>query len=864
MKKAFTLFGLLLVFGIAFGKKINENTAKNAGQSFLTNSIGENQRLKKAIDLQLVYSAKSSMIDPKASTEPEALFYVFNTGNEGFVIVAGDDQVTPILGYSTTGTFDPENMPQNVAKWLQGYKSEIRYIIENDIQASVDIVDKWKNLNQGGNELGSASSTTSVNPLMKTQWNQSPYYNSDCPGGSVTGCVATAMAQIMKYWNYPAKGSGFHSYNHPNYGTLSATFSNSTYAWNSMTNTLSGPNPAIAKLMWDVGVSVDMDYSPSSSGAYVISAQSPVENCSEFALKTYFGYRNTLSGVQRVNYDQAQWITLLKTELNAGRPVLYAGFGTGGGHCFVTDGYDANSYFHFNWGWGGAYDGFFEINALNPAGLGTGGGSGGYNSGHQAVIGIQPPAGNQTYTMMLYNYVMPSLSTISYGQGFTVTTNIQNAGTATFTGDYCAAVFDSENNFVDYVQILENYSLAGGYVYNDNLVFSTTGLFGMLPGTYKVYVYARPAGGNWNYILDYGNYTNNSTITVVNSNKIELYSAMTVSPGKVLTQGEPASINLNVINNGSTTFKGWYNVSLFNLDGTAAQSINDITESNGLPSGYVYVSPFLNFSTDAITVSPGTYLLAVLHYPENGSWELTGSTNFQNPIMVTVKAPSIPVDPYEPNNSVGQSYNLAPSFTGNTSTSKTSGATCHLTSDTDYYKFDLPSGYNYTIKPRLHDSYSSTDGTVYTLDGLFSYSLDGIKWSGAYDDVMSGNFTLKGGGVLYIHVAPYFAGEMGTYSLEVNITRASSAGVENEVMDDLISVYPNPASDIVTVDLSRFQGRINRINLLNINGQQVDSEIIREMEQTKKWSVAELTDGIYFFQFISNEGVMTKKITVSK
>jgi hypothetical protein len=319
-----------------------------------------------------------------------------------------------------------------VAKWLEGYKSQIREIIDDRIPASDEITEEWQNLSTGYFANSSFKVVSGVNPLMQTLWNQAPYYNDLCPGGSVTGCVATAMAQIMKYWNYPATGSGFHSYNHETYGTLSANFGSTSYLWSSMPNSVNSVNTAVAELMYQVGVSVDMSYSPEVSGAYVITAQSPVTNCSEYALKTYFGYKNTLQGVQRINYDEKQWISLMKTEINAKRPILYAGFGSGGGHCFVADGYDGNEFIHFNWGWGGAFDGFFQINALNPSGTGTGGGTGGYNSGHQAVIGIEPPAGNQTFNLALYNYVTPSASVISYGQPFSVSTNIVNNGTSTF------------------------------------------------------------------------------------------------------------------------------------------------------------------------------------------------------------------------------------------------------------------------------------------------------------------------------------------------------------------------------------------------------------------------------------------------
>ena len=449
MKQKLLLFGLLTFFGMTtFAKQVDENTAKQVGQNFLATRTNS-QTLKNSSSFQLVYKSNSKISNPLASIQPTTYFYVFNASTSGFIIVAGDDNVTPILGYSDQGVFDPNNIPQNVAKWFEGYKSEIRSIIEQNIQPTNEIKDEWQSLKNGNTNNSSAKAMASVNPLMQTQWNQSPYYNSLCPGGSVTGCVATAMAQIMKYWNYPATGSGFHSYNHQTYGTLSANFGSTTYQWGSMPNSVNSTNNAVATLMYQVGVSVDMNYSPQVSGAYVISAQSPVTNCSEYALKTYFGYKNTLQGVQRANYNQTQWLNLLKTELDASRPILYAGFGSGGGHCFVADGYDNNDYIHFNWGWGGAYDGYFQINALNPSGTGTGGGSGGYNSGHQAVIGIEPPAGSQTYNMALYNYVTPSANTIYYGQSFNITTNIANNGTNTYNGDYTAAIFDNSYNFID-------------------------------------------------------------------------------------------------------------------------------------------------------------------------------------------------------------------------------------------------------------------------------------------------------------------------------------------------------------------------------------------------------------------------------
>ena len=501
-----------------------------------------------------------------------------------------------------------------------------------------------------------------------------------------------------------------------------------------------------------------------------------------------------------------------------------------------------------NWGWGGSYDGYFQISALNPSGLGTGGGSGGYNSNQQALIGIEPPSGSQTYNMALYNYVTPSQSTIYYGQAFNVTSNIVNNGTNTYNGDYAVAVFDASYNFIDYVQTLSGQTLQGGYAYTSNLTFSTTGLLSMLPGTYYAGVFYRPTGGNWILVANNGSYSNLVQMTVINPNDIELNSAMVVTPSTTLTQGQSASVNLNIINDGTPTFIGQYGVNLYNLDGTFAQSIGTINENNGLPSGYTYLSPYLTFTTPSITVTPGTYLLAVSHNPNGSGWQLTGSSYYQNPIKVTVVAPSLQPDVYEVNNAIGQSYNLPITFSGSSATKNTVGSNCHITTDNDYYKIVLPTGYNYTVTPRIHDSYNSGNGNVYTLDGLFSYSTDGTTWSNAFDDVMTGNIIINGGGTVYFHIAPYFAGETGTYLLDMTLTRSSTVGINENQIADNFKIYPNPAKDFVIVDFNEFEGKLNQVRLINIQGQNVFTSNIIDEVKTFNVPLTDLSEGIYFIQ----------------
>ena len=789
-KQIIAAFFLLFSLVKSFAAPIDETTAKSVGLNFLkskTNSTG----LQSTSSLDLVYKSDFDQI---------TCFYVFNTNTNGFVIVSGDDVVLPILGYSSESKFQTNGIPLNLKKWLEGYNEQIVYAVRNKLVQIDEIKRQWEELKSNFVQQNSFTSrVTSVSPLVQTKWGQRPYYNDLCPSDNsgakaVTGCVATAMAQIMKYWNYPSVGSGFHSYNSNNFGTISANFGSTTYQWSSMPNQVFSTNSAVATLMFHCGVSVDMNYGINASGISTLDVVAT-------ALKTYFGYSSTVQGITRSNYSDAQWINTLKSELDAGRPIQYAGIGNGGGHSFVCDGYDPNGLFHINWGWSGQDDDYFIINSLNPGSPGTGGGTGGYNSDQAAIIGIQPPAINIGYNLALYNTVTPSSNPIYYGNAFSITTNIANNGTNTFLGDYCAAIFDDQYNFIDYVQTLSNYSLQGGYAYTNNLVFQNSGLFSMLPGTYYMGIFYRPTGGNWTIVSNSGSYNNLIPISVINSNPIKLNSTITLTP-TTLVQGQSASANLNIINNGTSTFVGQYQLNLYKLDGTFVQTINTVNENNGLPPGYTYGSPYWTFTNTSISATPGTYLMAALYKSSTStSWSLAGNGSFQNPIKVIVQAAPLQPDPYEVNNSVVQSYNLPVVFSGNTATVTTPGSNIHITTDNDYYKITLASGNNYSISARVHDSYNSGNGNTYTGDVLFSYSTDGTNWSSNYDDVMSNNISINGGGILYIHVAPYFAGNTGTYLLDLSITKVvcttptvSLNGSVNTCSANLVTLTSSSAS----------------------------------------------------------------------
>ena len=313
--------------------------------------------------------------------------YVFTTDNS-FVLMAADDCVQPILGYSLTSRFDIENMPANKRAWIQGYSDAIQYAIEYQTRASAEVARQWRDLAEGNLNMGRA--TTVVAPLIQTQWDQDWPYNNLCPDGTVTGCVATAMAQMMKYWNYPPTGIGMHSYEWSGQ-TLSADFGSTIYDWDNMLNSYSSNSTeaqqnAVATLMFHCGVSVDMNYGPGWAGGSGAFAESIAG-----ALINYFNYSPDTQLVYRASYSSNDWTNMIKAELDQNRPIVYCGSGSGGGHAFVCDGYNSSNYFHFNWGWSGFCDEYYSLNDLSPGPGGIGSGSvGEFNDSQNAVFYAQP------------------------------------------------------------------------------------------------------------------------------------------------------------------------------------------------------------------------------------------------------------------------------------------------------------------------------------------------------------------------------------------------------------------------------------------------------------------------------------------
>jgi len=408
------------------------------------------------------------------TASPSDAYYVFNNDAGGFVIIAGDDAVTPVLGYTSTGSFDAENLPDGLKDLLKSYERQIAALGDNYV----------------ANQTATRAAFTGEKLLNTAEWNQMAPFNKYTPNNYVTGCVATAGAIVMKHHGYPAKGTGSHSYTW-NGKTLSANFEH-TYDWASMPAKYDGTNDAafdgVARLMSDLGVAVEMQYAKNGSGAYIGNMIS--------ALQKYFGY-SKLTYLASVDDMEAEaWNAKLRGEIDANRPILYsASDASAGGHSFIIDGYKDES-FSVNWGWGGYCNGFYQIGALNPESAGKPTGDK-YNLGQTAVIGLQPSDGTEKISGMGFltnvgglKMLNMNITDVKKGQnGVIFCAPIGNTGDQPYTGEVAVALMNAKGEMREIVssssQTFNNLS-SGSYY--PSLSFNFVSTVDAEPGDYLAIV----------------------------------------------------------------------------------------------------------------------------------------------------------------------------------------------------------------------------------------------------------------------------------------------------------------------------------------------------------------------------------------
>ncbi len=507
------LVGLLTCLWISlpiFGAPISQQAAMLEAQSFLL-SRGRTSVMPNSLTLAPSRSRVRTDSQAQASPAQSPYYYVFNlSGDSGFVVVSGDDRVAPILGYADVGAIDPEDCPDGLLFMLDCYAEEL---------ARIDMQPEGESVQPALSPVRDVTSKQRIAPLLQTRWNQGEPYNNNCPeikdnndvviGRAVTGCVATAMAQVMYYHRKPTTVcTTISGYTARNNLSTQAELNGTTFAWDDMTLTYGSAGSdaaktAVATLMQYCGWSLQMNYNVSSAGGSSAYNESITE-----ALKTYFGYDSGIENVERKHYTYTDWIELIYNELAVGRPVILGGQSAGGGHSFVCDGYDSNDLFHINWGWGGSSNGYFRLALLNPYEQGIGGSStlDGFSFSQDAVIGICPDCSSGKAFCLALEGLTFGAADNDVSKTFTRTD-----ATAAFTGinlyaSLCSFRFGS-NSFDYAVQLIDGNGavthtlteVTGGssISFNTTLNASLSGLSipaDVADGTYHIKVVSRPNG----------------------------------------------------------------------------------------------------------------------------------------------------------------------------------------------------------------------------------------------------------------------------------------------------------------------------------------------------------------------------------
>ena len=654
----FSFIALLCILNLN-AKPISAADALRKAQEFYAKNIssesGKNL-VKSNSNFQLVYTASDTERPEKVlgnvaeETEQVAeslnntYFYVFNDKNQKrFVIVSADDATKSILAYSDESEFAPENIPDNLKYWLDIYKSEIKYAKISGLKAPL--------INTIENEAN-----PTVAPLLGgLKWNQGSPYNLLCPPATgekaLTGCVATAMAQIMWYHKWPTTGAGSHTYTHATYGALSADFGATSYDWANMTETYNSSsttaqNNAVATLMYHCGVAVDMNFGLSAAGG-----SSAVTRNTGIALVNYFGYDPDIQFYDRDNFTYTDWKQIIKTELNAARPIIYSGRTDDGGHAFICDGYDSNNLFHINWGWGGQSNGYFELSSLNSAAPDIRFSPGGYSQSQSIIMGVQKNDGisNPFYSLNFFqNGLSATTSTISYipSQTFNASFGYLNNNYSTFSGKvglglYLNGIFQKVLSQKTISSLAPNYG-------NTSSLFSSISLNGLTSSTYQIFPVFQVTGqSDWtkfsqtiglNRSLEVN--INGSSATIFQTlaqPTLELTSALSASSN--LYQNKTTNFKFSVKNTGGE-FYSYLGVYLYNADKSVTQYIK--TGVLCIPSNET-----ISFEIPgSITVAPGNYSIAVVADSTNSyatKYKIIGKSPF-NPINVSVQAtPAAPV-----------------------------------------------------------------------------------------------------------------------------------------------------------------------------------------------------------------------------
>ncbi len=377
MKNKFTYLLALFIGLIFIGQSVySEIVPIEKARLVAKNVYFERVNLSKEVNFNNIFFGDEYTV----SENNKAVYYVFNISNQaGFVIVSAESEAFPVLGYAFEGYFSPNNLNEALEAEMENFKDQIIETRSENYKSKNEYVSIWEKYLKSS-FTKSTESIAQAGPLVLTKWDQGCNYNTLCPTGTYacghmpTGCVATAMAQMMKFWSYPSKGTGSNSYN--SVVPHNVDFSAQTYNWAAMPLTATTTSTEIAKLMYHAGVSVNMSYGNGGSSA---STQIAGDK-----LRDNFKYSSAIQYISKGN-NVIDWHIKIRANIISGKPVMYRGTGSYGGHSFIIDGFQYPEFYHVNFGWGGSGDGYYYLNAINSTNN-----NGDFNNGQGALINIYP------------------------------------------------------------------------------------------------------------------------------------------------------------------------------------------------------------------------------------------------------------------------------------------------------------------------------------------------------------------------------------------------------------------------------------------------------------------------------------------
>ena len=491
MNKIYTLIiSALCLFSITLeARTVQEASAVASAFMQSRNEAIPAKRIQKAVAATSVTQPVELAFTQYQVDQTTPAVFVFNSTDEGFVLVSAEDNTRAVLGYSDEGTFDANNIPENMLFWLQMYADEMA-AYPQPLPKGKGVIPRKVIGDEARGERREATSEEypTISPILgETVWGQGKPFNNQCPlqnnQRTVTGCVATALSQIMYTHKYPTQGTGSHSYTTESKKlSVSADFGNTTYDWANMIPNYQGSYTAtqadaVATLMYHVGVAANMDYTVDGSGT--------VSSIALVAITEYFGYDKAINVLPKDFLKEEDILQSIATDLQAGRPVYISGATVNlEGHAFVCDGMKSDGYLHINWGWNGMANGYFTISALDPETQGTGGSASNlaFTEHVDVYSNIKPNEGGNAMPLVTVDKLTrTSADAISKSSNVSFDLdNFSSKGIATAEGTVTYFIYNSNKELVEQVEIGDFGPLNPGYYYTSPISTSKK-----LPNTLK-------------------------------------------------------------------------------------------------------------------------------------------------------------------------------------------------------------------------------------------------------------------------------------------------------------------------------------------------------------------------------------------